>query len=127
MVKKEFAFRGKTLGELKLMSLNEFMMLIPANERRHLKRGMTDVEKIVLKKIRAGKKNIETHAREMVIIPEMVGHTLKVYSGKEFVMVMITEEMLGHRLGEFALTRKTVRHGAAGIGATKSSAHQSVH
>jgi len=127
MAKKEFAFRGKSLQELKAMSSNEFMALIPANERRHLKKGLTDVEKKVLNKIRKGKSNIETHAREMVMVPEMVGTTLKVYNGKEFILITITEEMLGHRLGEFALTRKNVRHGAAGIGATRSSSSQAVH
>lgn len=127
MAKKEFAYRGKTVEELKSMSLNEFMLLIPANERRHLKRGLTDVEKKVLKNIRAKKNNIETHAREMIIIPEMIGVTIRVHNGKEFAQLMITEEMLGHRLGEFALTRKPVRHGAAGIGATRSSSSQAVH
>ncbi len=127
MIKKEFAFKGKTVAQLKEMSLQEFMLLIPSKERRHLKRGMTDVEKHLLSEIRAGKNNIETHARDMVIIPEMIGKTIKVHSGKEFQPVMITEELLGHRLGEFALTRKPVKHGAAGIGATRSSASASVH
>ncbi len=127
MAKKEYTFRGKTLAELKAMSMNEFMLLIPANERRHMKRGFTDAEKKLLKELRAGKNNIETHLREMIILPEMVGLTLKVYSGKEFVQVFVAEDMLGHRLGEFVMTRKPVRHGAAGIGATKSSAHASVH
>ena len=127
MVKKEFTYRGKKLEELKAMSLNEFMELIPSNQRRKLKRGFTDVEKILLKKIRSGKKNIETHVRDMVVIPEMVGIILRIYNGKEFIIVTITEDMLGHRLGEFALTRRNVKHGAAGVGATRGTAHQSVH
>ncbi|MDP2947370.1 MAG: ribosomal protein S19 family protein, partial [Nanoarchaeota archaeon] len=49
-----------------------------------------------------------------------------VHNGKEFVRVDINEEMLGHRLGEFAMTRKPTKHGAAGVGATKSSASRSV-
>lgn len=127
MAKKEFTFRGKTIPELKNMSLNEFALLIPANERRHLKRGLTVLEKKLLRDLKSGKNNIETHAREMVIIPEMMGLIIKVHNGKEFSQVFVTEEMLGHRLGEFAMTRKPVRHGAAGIGATRSSASQSVH
>ena len=127
MAKKEFTFKGKTIAELKAMSLNEFMPLIPANERRHLKRGLTVLEKKLLEDLKSGKQNIETHARDMIILPEMVGLTLKVYNGKEFFQIFITEEMLGHRLGEFSLTRKPVKHGAAGIGATRSSASQSVH
>ena len=127
MAKKEWTYRGKTLDELRKLSLNEFMLLIPSPERRHLKRGFTDLEKKLMKDIRSGKNNIKTHARDMVILPEMIGLTVKIHSGKEFGMVMITEDMIGHRLGEFAMTRKQVRHGAAGIGATKSSASQSVH
>lgn len=126
MVQKEFKFRGKSLQELKAMSIQEFILLIPAKERRHVKRGFTHTEKKLLEKIREGKPNVETHCRDMIILPEMVGKTVKVHSGKEFSPVFITEDMLGHRLGEFAMTRGTVKHGAAGIGATRSSAHQSV-
>lgn len=127
MAKKEFTYRGKTLAQLKAMSLNEFMQIIPSNQRRHLKRGFTDVEKTLLREIRTKKNNVETHCRDFIIIPEMVGMTIKVHSGKEFVPVLIIEDMLGHRLGEFVMTRRTVKHGAAGIGATRSSASQSVH
>jgi small subunit ribosomal protein S19 len=127
MVKKEFTFKGKSVEELKKMSTQEFMQLIPSRERRHLKRGLTDVEKKLLKEIKAGKNNVETHARDMVVVPEMIGKTIKVHNGKEFSQVMINEEMLGHRLGEFTLTRKPVKHGAAGIGSTRGTAHASVH
>jgi small subunit ribosomal protein S19 len=127
MVKKEFSYRGKTLAQLQAMNVQDFIMLIPANERRHVKRGLTDREKKLLKDLREGKNNVETHARELVVLPEMVGKTLKVHSGKEFVPVLIAEDMLGHRLGEFVMTRKQVRHGAAGVGATRGTAHQSVH
>ena len=126
-MKKEFTYKGKTLQELKMLSLNEFMNLIPSPERRHLKRGLTDLEKNLMKEIRSGKRNVKTHAREMIVLPEMIGLTINVYNGKEFLPIFVTEDMLGHRLGEFSLTRKPVRHGAAGIGATKSSAHASVH
>ena len=56
----------------------------------------------------------------------MVGKTIKVYNGKEFVPVNIVEEMLGHVLGEFSLTRKRVGHNAPGVGATRSSSAVSV-
>ena len=56
----------------------------------------------------------------------MVGKKIKVYSGKEFIPVTIIEEMIGHYLGEFILTRKKVAHSAPGIGATRSSAALSV-
>ncbi|RLF88358.1 30S ribosomal protein S19, partial [Thermococci archaeon] len=55
------------------------------------------------------------------ILPEMVGMTIYVHNGKEFVPVEIKPEMIGHYLGEFAPTRKRVQHGAPGIGATRSS------
>lgn len=126
MAKKEFSFRGKSLEELKGMSINEFMELIPSRQRRKIKRGFTDVEKTFLKKVNAGKNNIETHARDMVVLPQMVGMTIKIHQGKEFVSVIIQEEMIGHLLGEFAMTRKKVGHSSPGVGATKSSGAVSV-
>ena len=60
----------------------------------------------------------------MIIAPEMVGMKILVHSGNKFILVMITEEMLGHRLGEFAITRGKVKHGTAGIGATKGTKSQ---
>jgi len=126
MAKKEFKFRGKTVEELRKLSLNEFMEFIPARQRRSLKRGFTEQQKILLKHIRAGKKNIETHCKDIVILPEMIGLTISIHKGKEFAPVIILEEMIGHFLGEFVMTRKKVEHSAPGIGATKSSSALSV-
>jgi len=126
MAKKEFTYRGKTIEELKKLSLNELAALMPARQRRTLKRELTEQQKILLQKIRKNESNIETHCRDMIILPEMVGKTIKVYSGKEFIPVIIVEEMIGHYLGEFVLTRKRVEHSAPGIGATRSSAALSV-
>ena len=56
----------------------------------------------------------------------MVGMRINVYSGKAFIPVDIIPEMLGHRLGEFSPTRTKVKHGSAGVGATRSSASRSV-
>ncbi len=126
MIQKIFTYRGKTLEELKRMSINELAELLPSQERRRLKKGFTEQQKILLKNIRSGKQNIKTHCRDMIILPEMVGMTILVHAGKEFVPVLIQEEMIGHRLGEFALTRKKVQHSAPGIGATRSSAAISV-
>ena len=126
MAKKEFAFKGKTTEELKKLSLNELAQLLTSRQRRTLKRGFTEQQKILLKKLRASEKNIETHCRDMVILPEMIGATVKVHQGKEFVPVMIEPDMIGHCLGEFVLTRKKVAHSAPGIGATRSSASLSV-
>lgn len=126
MVKKEFTFYGKTFDEVKRMGIKEFIELIPSRRRRSVERGFTDAQKVLLDKVKAGKGNIETHCRDMLIIPDMVGLTIKVHNGKQFVPVMVTDEMLGHVLGEFALTRGRVMHNAPGIGATKSSSNLSV-
>jgi small subunit ribosomal protein S19 len=59
------------------------------------------------------KKVLKTWARRCTIPPEFVGHTLAVHNGKKFIPVYITENMVGHRLGEFALTRTFRAHGSA--------------
>ena len=126
MAKKEFTYKGKSVDELKNMSLNELMGLMPARQRRSLKRGFTEQQKILLKEIRSNGSNIKTHCRDMIILPEMIGRTIKVHQGKEFLPVIVEPDMIGHYLGEFTLTRKKVAHSAPGIGATRSSASLSV-
>jgi small subunit ribosomal protein S19 len=126
MAKKEFTYRGKSLEELKQLSLVELAELLPARARRKIKRNFTDQNKILLKKIENEEKNIETHCRDMIILPSMIGTTIKVYTGKEFVPIILEEEMIGHYLGEFALTRKKIAHSAPGVGATRSSSAISV-
>ncbi|HJN56620.1 MAG: 30S ribosomal protein S19 [Candidatus Woesearchaeota archaeon] len=126
MAKKEFVFRGKSLEELKGLSLNELASLLPARQRRTLKRELGEQHKILLKKIKNNEANIETHCRDMIILPEMVGKTIKVHNGKTFLPVSIVGDMIGHYLGEFVLTRNRVQHSAPGIGATKSSGALSV-
>jgi len=125
MARKEFRYRGYTLEELKKMSLEEFMQLLPARQRRSLKRGFTPLQKKLLEKVKKaleGKKvKLRTHARDMIILPMMVGLTFEVYNGKEWKKVEIKPEMIGHYLGEFSLTRKRVVHGSPGMGATRSS------
>jgi len=124
---KEFVFQGKTKEDLKKMGLNEFAQMLKSRARRVIKRGFTEDEKKLLEKVReSGKKPIKTHTREMLIIPEMMDKTIQVHNGKEFVPVNITIEMLGHRLGEFVMTRREVKHGGLGVGATRSSKHMSV-
>ena len=120
MIKQE-SWRGKTEEEVKKMELKEFMELIPARQRRSLKRGFTEAQEALLRKINAGEKNIKTHCRDFIIIPSLLGQTIRIHNGKEFIPLIITGDMLGHCLGEFSLTRKSVKHSAAGIGATKSS------
>ena len=118
---KELKWKGKLEEEAKYLDLKEFMDLIPARQRRSLKRGFTDTQKGLLKKIDKGEQNIKTHCRNMIIIPSMLGQLIRIYNGKEFVPITITLEMLGHYLGEFAHSRKLVKHSSAGVGATRSS------
>lgn len=126
MAKKTITIKGISEDDLKKLSLKEFMEITNSRARRTLKRGFTDLQKKLLKRIDRDDKNIKTHCRNMIIIPKMIGMTIKVYSGKEFVPVIILPEMIGHYLGEFVMTRKKVAHSAPGIGATRSSASVSV-
>ena len=65
-----------------------------------------------MKRVRVGDKTvIKTWARASVITPEMIGYTFGVHNGRTFVEVRVSEEMVGHRLGEFSPTRKFLRHG----------------
>ena len=122
---KQYVFRGKSPDELKALSLSEFTEMTNAGARRKIKRGFTEQEKVLLENLKS-KDSVKTHCRDMVIIPEMVDKTIMVYDGKTFVPVKIIAEMLGHRLGEFALSRRIVRHSSPGIGATRSTTSQSV-
>ena len=82
---------------------------------RSLKKGPF-VDKSLMKKVEKAnastkKEVIKTWSRRSTIFPEFVGLTFAVHNGKEFIPVYVTEEMVGHKLGEFALTRKFTGHG----------------
>lgn len=123
---KEFTYRGYPIDQLQKMSMDRFIQLLPSRQRRSLLRGLTEQQRILLEKIRKAKRSpenkpIKTHCRDMIILPEMVGLTIMVYNGKEFIPIKIRPEMVGHYLGEFAITCKRVVHGTPGIGASRSS------
>jgi small subunit ribosomal protein S19 len=140
---KSFKYRGKTLEELLSMSMDEFIKLLPARARRSLLREsdsnvrarriqmgyresprMRLLEKVMkARKLMSEGKNvvIKTHVRDMIVLPVMVGLTIAVYNGKEFIPVKIVPEMIGHYLGEFAPTCKKVEHGEPGLKATRST------
>ena len=126
---KQFLFKGYNTDELKRMSLGEFIKIIPSRQRRSINRGIPPKHKKLLEKVRALKPDIEkgkdivikTHLRDMIIYPEIIGVKLGIYNGKEYQVVTIAPEMVGHYLGEFAVTRKKVAHSSPGIGATRSS------
>jgi len=121
--RKEFTYRGKTLEELKALDVREFAKYLKAGERRTVLRQFQDIEKFVskAKEKMSRDKKLRTHKRDLIIVPGIVGMKIQIYDGHNFVPIEITGEMLGHRLGEFAITRKKVAHGTAGIGATKGS------
>ena len=119
-----FKYKGKTLEELKSMSLEEFSKLLSSRSRRSLLRGLTERQKKLLEQIRKyPEKFHKTQERDMVILPEMVDIKFGIYNGKEFKTVTVETEILGHRLGEFALTRQRVLHSSPGAGATRGSKH----
>lgn len=126
---KEFSYRGHSLASLTGMSMDEFINILPARQRRSLQRGLTPEQRILLEKLREAKEvqkegkeaSIKTHVRDLIILPEMVGAKIGIHNGKEFVAIDIKPEMIGHYLGEFAITNKPVRHGTPGIGASRSS------
>ena len=130
MARKEFTYRGKSIEELKTMPQEDVLLLMPSRVRRVFKRGIDPRSKKLLTDIKAAAKVLQdggkpgimkTHCRDFPVLPMMVGLTFGVYSGKEFITVEITPEMISHSLGEFSITCKQVKHSAPGIGATRSS------
>ena len=121
--KKEFRYHGLSFEELQQLSLEELLPLFPSRVRRTLKRGLTPTQNKLMQDIRNAQKNdvIKTHCRDMVILPEFVGHRIDVHNGKEFQRLDIQPQMVGHYIGEFAITRKRVKHTGPGVGATRSS------
>jgi|SRR5271157_4251774 len=123
---KEFRYRGKTMDELNAMSTEALLQLLPSRARRSLNRGVSEEKRKLLEDARAkrdGKKEgeIKTHARDMIVLPTMVGLTIGVHNGREFVPLEIKAEMVGRYLGEYVITNKKVVHGTPGIGASRSS------
>jgi small subunit ribosomal protein S19 len=121
--KKEYRFHGKTIEEVKKLSIDEILPMLPSRMRRSLKRGFTKGQQKLYKDIQNAEEGaiIRTHLRDMVILPSFVGHKIAIHNGNEFQEVKIEPHMIGHYLGEFALTRKKVKHTGPGVGATRSS------
>lgn len=123
----EFTYRGHTLDELQEMSVEDVAELLPARQRRTIERGLSGEHEKLLETAEAADPDetaadpIRTHMRDMPVLPAMVGLTFAVHNGQSFERVEIEPEMIGHYLGEFQLTRTSVEHGQAGIGATRSS------
>ncbi len=126
---KDYLYRGHDLNELQGMSMDEFILLLPSRHRRSLQRGLSEEQRVLLENLRASREvsdrrsnaAIKTHARDMIILPEMVGSTIALHDGKDFAAIEIVPQMIGHYLGEYAITNKPVKHGQPGIGASRSS------
>jgi len=118
--REEFTYRGFRLDDLRAMGRSELVPLMPSRARRKVIRGLTRCEEHLLTQFRKGDGSIRTHLRDMIIMPEMVGRSVEIHNGKEFTKVELQPESIFHYLGEFALTRRKVSHGSAGIGPTRS-------
>lgn len=119
--KEEFTYHGYKIEELRAMSIQELLPVMPSGARRKVLRGWTLGEEKLLSEMRNQETRIRTHQRDMIILPEMIGREVEIHNGKDFVKVELQPESVFHYLGEFALTRRRVSHGSAGIGATRSS------
>lgn len=128
-MRREFQYRGYTLDKLMQISMDDLISLLPSRQRRSLQRGLSVEQRKTIEKLRKMKKEnkeneeivVKTHCRDLIILPEMVGTTFLVHNGREFFSVGIIPEMIGHFLGEMAITNKRVVHGTPGIGASRSS------
>lgn len=122
---ERIAFRGMTPSQLSDLSFEEYVKLVNSRERRAIKRNHLEFkqlnDKIEKYKKKGISKPIRTHVREAVILPSWIGMKMEVHSGKEFKQLVISANMLGHRLGEYAYSTKRVQHSAPGIRATRGS------
>ena len=121
--KREFTLHGHTLPELQAMPLEALAKVLTARARRTLRRGFNADQRIFLEKIRTfpADKALRTHGRDILVLPNHVGHRVAVFNGKEFKEIEVRPEMIGHYYGEFSLTRRFEKHSGPGVGATRSS------
>ena len=120
---KEFTYHGLSKEELDNTPNEKLFKFFTARARRSLTRGINDDKRKLIKEMKDKnhKNPIKTHLRDLIILPYMIGKTVHVFSGKEFVPIIITIQMVGHYLGEYVITNKRVNHGAPGVGASRSS------
>ena len=120
---KEFTYRGLETEALKAMRPDEQLKMLSSRARRFMRRNNGDVERAFIAKVEASGEGeyVRTHYRDFPIIPAFVGKGFEVHSGKDWHKVVVTSEMIGHKLGEFAPTRRFGAHTGPGVGATRSS------
>jgi small subunit ribosomal protein S15e len=111
------------LDDLLQLTNDDFTKVIQSRQRRSFARGLKKKEKVLIAKLASVKaatapgekpKTIRTHLRSVVIVPAMIGSVVGVYNGQSFITVDIRPEMVGHKLAEFSITYKPVRHRMAG-------------
>lgn len=125
--KKQFTYRGKTINELKELDVREFARYLKSRRKRFVLRQFQEIEDFMnrAKAKIARNKPIRTHKRDLIVVPGMIGMKIQVYNGRNFIQTEIMGEMLGHKFGELSLTRARIKHGKAGVGATKGSKSKS--
>ena len=125
--KKEFTYKGMTIEELKKLDVREFAKYLRSRQRRTVLRQFQKVEDFInrAREKQNKDKRIRTHQRDLVIVPQMIGMRISIYNGNNFVPIEVVGEMLGHKFGEFAPTRSRIKHGSAGVGATKGTRSKS--
>ncbi|KAH0507018.1 40S ribosomal protein S15 [Microtus ochrogaster] len=126
----KFTYHGVDLDQLLDMSYKQLIQLYSARQRRCLNRSPQQKQHSLLKRLRKAKKEaspmekpkvVKTYLQDIIILPKMMGSMLGVYNSKTFNHVEIKPEMIGHYLGEFSITYKSVKYRRPGIGATNSS------
>jgi small subunit ribosomal protein S19 len=130
-VKKEFTYRGFTMEQLTNMPMwpeteeDDYIVgLLPSRVRRSLGRGMSiENEHFLDRMLRSSAKTFEHIAETCPFLPQFVGRRIAIHNGQHFVEIDVKPEMIGHYLGEFAVTRRGVAHSGPGVGATRSSKH----
>lgn len=136
------SFKGLTPDQINELTQEQVVELFRARQRRRFTRSIhwfnAEIKHRYIRlyaKCKKSKKNtvlgekptpVKTHLRNAIILPEMIGNNVAVYNGKAFNNVEIKFDMIGRYLGEFSLSYKPCRHGKAGVGATKGSAHSSL-
>ncbi|MCK5141030.1 MAG: ribosomal protein S19 family protein, partial [Candidatus Heimdallarchaeota archaeon] len=109
MSSRKFRYRGFTIEELKQKSMDEILELLPARRRRNLSRQefwtprrkklLEDIRRAIEAQDKGDKVVVRTHVRDMAVLPEMVGATVAIYNGKEYIEILIQPQMIGHVFG----------------------------
>merc|ERR1711997_1041574 len=129
---RKYYYRGVEVEKLLDLPHGELLKLVTCRARRRFRRGLKEGPRRFIQRLRRAKKRcagdimkkpdiIKTHLRSMFIVPEMVGAQIGVYNGKGYILVEVKPDMIGHYLGEYAITYKPVGHGRPGVGSTGSS------